>query len=67
MSSNISEEDLISIGMDLFSAGAESTSNSIEFILLYMVLYPEVQAKMQEELDRVLGRARKPKLDDKTE
>lgn len=53
--------------MDLFSAGAESTSNSIEFILLYMVLYPEVQAKMQEELDRVLGRARKPKLDDKTE
>ncbi|KAG8245286.1 hypothetical protein J6590_005600 [Homalodisca vitripennis] len=30
-----------------------------------MILYPEVQEKMQEEIDRVLGRGRKPVLDDK--
>ncbi|KAG8245284.1 hypothetical protein J6590_005598 [Homalodisca vitripennis] len=64
--SHFTEEDLIVVGTDLFSAGAESTSNSIEFVLLYMILYPEVQEKMQEEIDRVLGRGRKPLLDDKT-
>ncbi|KAG8245288.1 hypothetical protein J6590_005602 [Homalodisca vitripennis] len=63
--SRFTEEDLIVLGTDLFSAGAESTSNSIEFVLLYMILYPEVQEKMQEEIDRVLGRGRKPVLDDK--
>lgn len=60
-----SEEDLIIINLDLFSAGAESTSNTIEYILLYMILYPDVQAKMQEEIDTVLGRSRKPRLEDK--
>lgn len=60
-----SEEDLILICMDLFGAGAESTSNTIEFVILYMILYPEVQKKLQEELDRVLQRSRRPNLDDK--
>lgn len=62
---SFTEEDLITIGLDLFSAGSESTSNSIEFVLLYMILYPEIQAKVQAEIDQVLGRARKPNLDDK--
>ncbi|XP_054278817.1 farnesoate epoxidase-like [Macrosteles quadrilineatus] len=59
------EKDLIMIALDLFVAGAESVSNSVEFVLLYMILYPEIQEKMQAEIDHVLARARKPKLDDK--
>ncbi|XP_046662956.1 farnesoate epoxidase-like [Homalodisca vitripennis] len=62
-----SDEDLIVVASDLFFAGAESTSNSCEFVLLYMILYPEVQRKMQEEIDRVLGRSRKPVLEDKAQ
>uniref|UniRef100_A0A1B6LKL5 Cytochrome P450 n=1 Tax=Graphocephala atropunctata TaxID=36148 RepID=A0A1B6LKL5_9HEMI len=59
------EEDLIVTGTDLFSAGSETTSNSVAFVLLYMTLYPEVQEKMQEEIDRVL-RGRKPVFEDRT-
>ena len=50
--------------IDLFAAGAESTSNTIEFIIMYMLLYPDVQKKLQEELDNVLQRSRRPNLDD---
>lgn len=60
-----SVEDLISICTDLFFAGAESTSNTIEFIVMYMVRHPEVQEKLQQELDSVLQRSRRPNLDDK--
>lgn len=63
----ILEEDLITVGNDLFTAGAETTSNSIDFVLLYMVLYPKVQEKLQAEIDRVLGRSRKPTLEDRSE
>lgn len=63
----ITEEDLITVGNDLFTAGAETTSNSIDFVLLYMVLYPQVQEKLQDEIDRVVGRSRKPTLDDRSE
>lgn len=60
-----SEEDLIVTCMDLFTAGAESTSHTIEFIIMYLILYPNVQEKLHEELDRVLQRSRRPNLDDK--
>uniref|UniRef100_A0A915DYR5 Cytochrome P450 n=1 Tax=Ditylenchus dipsaci TaxID=166011 RepID=A0A915DYR5_9BILA len=40
---------------DLFVAGQETTSNTIRFLILYMMVYPDIQAKMQEELDRVIG------------
>ncbi|KAI1730109.1 cytochrome p450 domain-containing protein [Ditylenchus destructor] len=35
---------------DLYSAGQETTSNTLRFLILYMMLYPEIQRKMQEEL-----------------
>lgn len=50
-----SGEQLISTIVDLFAAGAESTSNSIGFVLLYLIHYPDVQKKMQLELDDVCG------------
>ena len=53
--------------MDLFVAGAESTSNTIEFLIMYLILNPDVQKKLQEELDRVLQRSRRPNLDDKNQ
>lgn len=60
-----SEEDLIVTCTDLFNAGAESTSNTTEFIIMYLVLYPNVQKKLHEELDHVLQRSRRPNLDDR--
>lgn len=51
---------------DLFVAGAETTSNTLEFAMLYMVLHPEVQTKVQEEIDRVVGKSRRVTLEDKS-
>ncbi|XP_069696214.1 methyl farnesoate epoxidase-like [Periplaneta americana] len=58
-------ESLITLCLDIFSAGSETTSNTLSFIMLYMVLYPTVQAKVQRELDAVIGRDRRPSLEDR--
>lgn len=51
--------------LDLFSAGAESVSNSLDYSLLYLILNPDIQKKVQEELDAVVGRNRRPSLEDR--
>ena len=40
---------------DLFLAGSETTSTTLTWAVLYMVRYPRVQARVQEELDAVVG------------
>ncbi|XP_063241126.1 methyl farnesoate epoxidase-like [Bacillus rossius redtenbacheri] len=62
--STFTEEGLITLCLDLFTAGSETVSNTLGFCLLYMVLYPEVQKTAQEELDREVG-SRKPLLEDR--
>jgi cytochrome P450 len=59
------EEGLIITCFDLFAAGAESVSNTLSFSLLYTVLHPEVQRMVQHLLDYVVGRDRRPCLDDR--
>lgn len=61
----IVEDGLIITCFDLFAAGAESVSNTLSFSLLYSVLNPEVQRKVQNELDDVVGRDRRPNLNDR--
>ncbi|KAL1454643.1 hypothetical protein WDU94_010859 [Cyamophila willieti] len=58
------EEDLITISLDIFSASYESVNSTICFTLLYMILHPDVQVKLQQELDQQLGSSR-PTLSDK--
>ena len=41
---------------DLFGAGSETSSSVLLFALLYMIKYPEVQAKVQDEIDSVIGK-----------
>jgi cytochrome P450 len=45
--------------------GAESVNNALGFCLLYMVLHPRVQEAVQKELDTVIGRSKKPSLEDR--
>ena len=39
---------------DLLVAAIDTTSNSLSFAILYMIKYPEVQRRVQAELDGVL-------------
>ncbi|KAF5289656.1 hypothetical protein FQR65_LT11773 [Abscondita terminalis] len=64
---SFSEGQLLAVCLDLFIAGSETTSKTLGFAFLYLLLYPEVQQKAQEEIDRVVGRHRLPNLNDKAE
>lgn len=58
-------ENLAVCGSNLFTAGTETTSTTLRFGLLLLMKYPEVQAKVHEELDRVIGRHQPPSMKDK--
>lgn len=62
---SFSECQLLAICLDLFIAGSETTSKSLAFAFLYLVLSPRVQEKAQEEIDLVIGRDRPPVLSDR--
>jgi len=49
------ERNIGIIGMDLFIAGMETTSTSLSWSLLFIVRHPEIQQRVQSEIDRVLG------------
>ncbi|XP_071574956.1 probable cytochrome P450 303a1 [Temnothorax nylanderi] len=64
-SDTFSESQLLAICVDLFIAGSETTSKALGFGFLNLILYPQVQKKAHEEIDRVIGRDRFPTLADK--
>ncbi|KGL88151.1 Cytochrome P450 2D17, partial [Charadrius vociferus] len=49
---------------DLFVAGSETTSTTLRWAILYMLLHPEIQRKVQAEIDKVIGRERSPTMKD---
>ncbi|XP_042888422.1 cytochrome P450 2L1-like [Penaeus japonicus] len=50
---------------DLFGAGSETTSSTTRWVLLLMALHPDVQARVQAEIDEVVSRDRPPSLQDR--
>ncbi|XP_047431458.1 cytochrome P450 2U1 isoform X2 [Mugil cephalus] len=63
--STFTEDYLFYIIGDLFIAGTDTTTNSVLWTMLYMALHPDVQDKVQAEIDEVVGRQRVPSLTDK--
>lgn len=61
------EPTLIGTLLSLFAAGTETTSTTLNWALLFMVLHPDIQSQVHEEIDRVIGNGRKPKLEDREE
>ncbi|THU89650.1 cytochrome P450 [Dendrothele bispora CBS 962.96] len=60
----MSDEECAWIAGVLYGAGQETTGTVLKWFLLAMVSYPHVQEKAQDELDRVVGRARPPSFSD---
>jgi cytochrome P450 len=46
-------------------AGSETTSNFLTWLLIYMINYPEMQQRAQDELDQVVGKDNLPTLSQK--
>ncbi|XP_019614853.1 PREDICTED: steroid 17-alpha-hydroxylase/17,20 lyase-like [Branchiostoma belcheri] len=51
----LNEDELRQDIFDLFIAGTESTTTTILWALLLLSVHPEIQTKVQEELDSALG------------
>ena len=59
-----SEEQLLVLLMDLFTAGAETTSTTLTWTIIHLIHNPEVQKKVHDEIDNILGNSQ-PTLEHK--
>lgn len=59
-------ESLMATVSDVFVAGSETTSTTLRYGLLLLLKHIEVTAKVQEEIDHVIGRHRRPCMQDRT-
>ena len=51
---------------DLFVAGTDTSTTTIKWLILYMIRYPDVQTKCQQEIDDVIGSNHTPTASDKS-
>ncbi|KFQ40498.1 Cytochrome P450 2K1, partial [Mesitornis unicolor] len=59
-------ENLTAVVRNLFAAGMETTSTTLRWGLLLMMKYPEIQKKVQEEIEQVIG-SNPPRIEHRTQ
>ena len=63
--SGLDERSMETTIQNLFSAGTSTTATTLRWCILWMLRRPEVQTRIQNEMDAVVGRQRLPKISDK--
>ncbi|XP_051929040.1 cytochrome P450 2J5-like [Hippocampus zosterae] len=59
------EENLVLCCMDLFLAGTETSSKTLQWGLIFLIQNPQIMDKVQTEIERVIGTSRLPKMSDR--
>ena len=49
----VADANMFQVIVDLFMAGSETTTTTLRWTLLYMILNPEIQAKCRREMSQV--------------
>ncbi|KAH7906434.1 cytochrome P450 [Hygrophoropsis aurantiaca] len=60
----LSDRELAYVAGSMFGAGSDTTASAITIMMMAAALHPEAQARVQDELDVVVGRERLPTFDD---
>uniref|UniRef100_A0A1B6KQ89 Cytochrome P450 n=1 Tax=Graphocephala atropunctata TaxID=36148 RepID=A0A1B6KQ89_9HEMI len=60
-----SDEQMVMTFWDTLFPSSMTQTATMGFAVEFLLLYPEVQAKVHQEVDRVVGRSRLPTLDDR--
>uniref|UniRef100_A0A8C5R4M3 unspecific monooxygenase n=1 Tax=Leptobrachium leishanense TaxID=445787 RepID=A0A8C5R4M3_9ANUR len=56
---------LVNTTFDMFAAGTETVSTTLRYGLLILLKYPDVQARIHQEIDQVISRNRAPCIEDR--
>nr|XP_023421124.1 cytochrome P450 2D16-like isoform X2 [Cavia porcellus] len=62
--SSFNDQNLRLVVYDLLTAGLMTSSITLSWALLLMILHPDVQRRVQEEIDEVIGQERRPEMAD---
>ncbi|KIJ62870.1 hypothetical protein HYDPIDRAFT_176296 [Hydnomerulius pinastri MD-312] len=60
----LSEDEMAYLAGGLFGAGSDTTAVGITTLIMAAACHPEAQARVQEEIDMVVGRDRAPTFED---
>ena len=65
-SEGITNDMTCDLSLDMLIAGTDTSAQTVNWFLLLIANRPDIQAKVHEELDRVIGRDSLPTVEDRT-